>query len=45
MHNIHAGRRNRRSPGIFANHDAGNQEKVASFLTRPIGSVTRLSVF
>ena len=32
-------------PGIFANRDAGNREKVASFLTRPIGSVTRLSVF
>ena len=45
MDNIHAGRHNRRPPGIFSNHDAGNREKVAPFLTRPIGSVTRLSVF
>jgi hypothetical protein len=31
--------------GTFPNHDAPTREKVASFLTPAIGTVTRLSLF
>ena len=40
-----AGGRSISKASHFPNHDAPNREKVASFLTPAIGTVTRLSLF